>query len=120
MRALNALRFIYCGATSLHTYVSSPEANVLPPHTDPYDVIVIQLVGTKSWKACVPTQELGNRFGLTEGGKKNLSDSSLCQLQEMAKGSLGGCTTYSVKASKTLKCTSWEMTPGTMLYVTLT
>ena len=45
--------------------------------------------GTKTWKACVPTQELAKRYGFT---KQKLSDSELCQLQEMAKGSLGGCT----------------------------
>ena len=26
---------------------------MLPPHTDPYDVLVWQLTGTKNWRACV-------------------------------------------------------------------
>jgi len=46
---------------SIHLYASAPGAQVLPPHTDPYDVLVWQLTGTKHWRACVPREELGTR-----------------------------------------------------------
>ena len=38
---------------SIHLYASAPGAQVLPPHTDPYDVLVWQLTGTKHWHTCL-------------------------------------------------------------------
>jgi hypothetical protein len=43
---------------SIHMYVSAPGAQVLEPHTDPYDVMVFQIQGTKNWTACVPVPEV--------------------------------------------------------------
>ena len=47
--------------TSIHLYVSAPGAKVLDPHTDPYDVMVFQIQGTKNWTACVPVAEVRSR-----------------------------------------------------------
>lgn len=43
---------------SLHMYVSAEGAQVLDPHTDPYDVMAFQISGTKNWTACVPVSEV--------------------------------------------------------------
>ena len=47
---------------SIHLYCSAAGTRVLPPHTDPYDVLVWQLEGVKSWRACVPRQEIATRI----------------------------------------------------------
>ena len=44
---------IVCPVTA-HIYVSGREVNALNIHTDPYDVIVVQLHGTKRWTVCIP------------------------------------------------------------------
>ena len=49
--------------TSIHMYVSAPGAKVLEPHTDPYDVMVFQIQGSKNWTACVPVEEVGLLVG---------------------------------------------------------
>ena len=51
---------------------------MLPPHTDPYDVLVWQLTGSKNWRACVPREELASR---TFNMSRPLSDSQRCLLQ---------------------------------------
>ena len=43
---------------SVHLYCSASGSQVLNPHTDPYDVLVWQLQGTKRWRACVPRKEI--------------------------------------------------------------
>ena len=65
---------------SIHLYCSAPGAQVLPPHTDPYDVLVWQLTGSKSWRACVPREELASR---TFNVSSPLSDAQRCLLQEL-------------------------------------
>ncbi|EDQ86583.1 uncharacterized protein MONBRDRAFT_28190 [Monosiga brevicollis MX1] len=39
-------------STTAHAYLSAPGARALQPHTDPYDVIVVQLAGRKRWRLC--------------------------------------------------------------------
>ena len=39
---------------SIHLYCSAAGAKVLKPHTDPYDVLVWQLVGAKRWRGINP------------------------------------------------------------------
>jgi len=43
--------------TSVHVYATGPHkgARGLKPHTDPYDVFVLQLEGVKEWTVCTPT-----------------------------------------------------------------
>jgi len=73
---------------SIHLYCSAKGAQVLKPHTDPYDVLVWQLVGSKSWRACVPREEMASgSFNVTVP----LSDSQRCLLQELAKDNIEGC-----------------------------
>ena len=67
---------------------------MLPPHTDPYDVLVWQLTGSKSWRACVPREELGSR---TFNVSRPLSDAQRCLLQELVRDNIGGCTSYTVE-----------------------
>ena len=42
--------------STLHVYYGgSNSTGFLAPHTDPYDVFVLQIEGIKHWKLCVPT-----------------------------------------------------------------
>ena len=88
---------------SIHLYCSSPGAQVLKPHTDPYDVIVWQLVGVKRWKACVPRVEIASATTSAQDGD-TLTDAQRCLLQELAKDNIDGCTSYSVDDTHALVC----------------
>ena len=99
---------------SIHLYCSAKGAQVLKPHTDPYDVLVWQLVGSKSWRACVPREEMASgSFNVTVP----LSDSQRCLLQELAKDNIEGCTTYTVDDAASLDCEDFLMEPGDVLYM---
>eukprot|EP01065_Artemidia_motanka_P034396 TRINITY_DN4178_c4_g1_i1.p1 TRINITY_DN4178_c4_g1~~TRINITY_DN4178_c4_g1_i1.p1 ORF type:complete len:1571 (+),score=375.65 TRINITY_DN4178_c4_g1_i1:73-4785(+) len=39
---------------SLNFYVSGVGGQALPPHLDPYDVLVVQVAGSKQWEFCEP------------------------------------------------------------------
>ena len=58
--------------STVHLYhATQPGSRALQPHTDPYDVLVLQLQGSKVWTTCVPdayTQEEESEEG-EEGGE---------------------------------------------------
>ena len=99
---------------SLHLYVSAAGARVLKPHTDPYDVLVWQLVGKKEWRACVPREEIALA---SYGEGANLTDAQRCLLQELAKENIVGCTSYTVNDTHSLVCEDFTMAPGDFLYM---
>jgi hypothetical protein len=115
MKWLNDALFAVTGIpSSIHLYASAPGAQVLPPHTDPYDVLVWQLTGSKSWRACVPREELGSR---TFNVSRPLSDAQRCLLQELVRDNIGGCTSYTVEDAASLACEDFTMAPGDVIYM---
>ncbi len=109
---------------SIHLYCSAAGSRVLSPHTDPYDVLVWQLAGSKAWRACVPRDELGRAAGGmaagaagAAGAASRLSDSQRCLLQELARESIRGCTRYSVNDTDSLRCDDFTMGAGDVLYM---
>ena len=62
--------------STIHLYHATQQGSrALQPHTDPYDVLVLQLQGSKVWTTCVPdayTQEEGSEEGeeAGEGGEE--------------------------------------------------
>lgn len=48
--------------TGIHVYTTGPlkGARGLKPHTDPYDVFIVQLEGRKKWTVCTPVPKLIN------------------------------------------------------------
>jgi len=126
--ALNAMSGI---PTSIHLYVSSPGAKVLEAHTDPYDVLVFQVKGSKNWTACVPVEEVGLRcLCVVDASKcctttpssrhffvlvlqlaslkyqlrrKDISQAQLCMLQELMIGKIEGCNVYSAEDTEDLR-----------------
>ena len=99
---------------SVHLYCSAPGAKVLQPHTDPYDVLVWQLRGTKQWRACVPRSEIA---AASYSAGSGLTDAQRCLLQELARDNIKGCTQYSVDDTHSLLCDDFTMAPGDMLYM---
>ena len=52
-RLTMAISDIFGLTASLHGYVSGPDQSALNPHSDPYDVFVLQLSGSKDWTVCL-------------------------------------------------------------------
>jgi len=100
---------------SIHLYCSAAGSKVLDPHTDPYDVLVWQLVGSKAWRACVPRKEIASR--LETMTDIPLSDAQRCLLQELAKDNIKGCTKYTAEDTDSLLCEDFVMSPGDVLYM---
>ena len=99
---------------SVHLYCSAAGARVLDPHTDPYDVLVWQLYGTKRWRACVPRPAIA---AATYSAGSALTDAQRCLLQELARDNIKGCTKYSVDDTHSLLCEDFTMAPGDVLYM---
>ena len=101
---------------SIHLYCSAAGAKVLNPHTDPYDVLVWQLHGSKAWRACVPRFD-PEATQYSESAKLSLTDAQRCLLQELARDSIQGCTQYTVDDTHSLRCEDFTMAPGDVLYM---
>eukprot|EP00301_Raphidiophrys_heterophryoidea_P018915 c3907_g1_i1.p2 GENE.c3907_g1_i1~~c3907_g1_i1.p2 ORF type:complete len:160 (+),score=39.54 c3907_g1_i1:316-795(+) len=107
-------------------YVSATGVQVLRPHTDPYDVLVYQLTGSKHWRTCVPKigiVEMVRSAGRYHGSNppkwniQELSDAQLCMLNELLHENVRGCNVYSVEEVDSLSCQNFEMLPGDVLYM---
>ena len=73
----------------VNLYVSAPNDKVLPYHTDRYDVIVVQLKGTKAWTTCVPRPKVDEGRSVS-----SLSDADRSELHEVQIQQNDGCSTY--------------------------
>lgn len=101
--------------TSGHIYVAGADgAKTLKPHTDSYDVFVMQLAGRKNWTTCVPQGQLAS---------SGLSDAELCMYQEASTRASSGMTMTSTEYSLAdiealgCKCSTFMMEPGDTLYM---
>ena len=67
----NVVRTIFGTPTTAHVYhAEAQDSRALAPHTDPYDVVVVQLRGSKQWTTCVPhPQQLPPRLRLRRGSR---------------------------------------------------
>ena len=61
------------------------------------------------WRACVPRKEIAS--------DAQLSDAQRCLLQELARDSIEGCTTYRVEDTDAFVCDEFTMAPGDVLYM---
>lgn len=101
--------------TSGHIYVAGADGvKTLKPHTDPYDVYIVQLAGAKNWTTCVPQGKYAN---------SGLSDAELSLYQEVSTGATSSLTVssseYSLAKIEALgcKCSNFMMEPGDTLYM---
>eukprot|EP00049_Salpingoeca_infusionum_P006983 m.113649 g.113649 ORF g.113649 m.113649 type:complete len:3045 (-) comp13522_c0_seq4:422-9556(-) len=97
--------------TTVHMYVAEQEGSrALHPHTDPYDVIVLQLEGEKEWTVCVPPQPEGEVV-------PSLNDAQLGQLQEVRTSRQQGCTRYEDAHLSGMTCKTFTLSAGDRMYM---
>ncbi|EDQ84448.1 uncharacterized protein MONBRDRAFT_12796 [Monosiga brevicollis MX1] len=101
------LQALFTTMTNVHAYISPPNAQALAPHTDPYDVFVVQVYGQKEWTLCTPQPP----------GGQNLSDAHKAQWQEIAKHNIQGCTNYQEWQLAKMDCQHITLLPGDLLYI---
>lgn len=126
---LNFINYEFGTASTVHLYHATRNASrALMPHTDPYDVIVAQIAGTKHWKVCAPRpyeilkslEERGNASpnpNSTEIQQVTLNTAQLAQAQEILRERQDGCTNYDDKDVDNMDCTTIQMAPGTVMYM---
>ena len=98
-------------AVGINAYFSAPKATALRPHTDPYDVIVVQLQGTKRWHVCPAVlDDVLAAAGMTE------SDGA--EVLELKRHSPLGCTLIDDALNDpNLACREVVLGPGDVLYL---
>ena len=92
----------------INLYLSKPDANVLPPHTDRYDVFVLQLWGKKTWNTCIPLEPSFR------------SEADRAELHEVRQDREDGCTRYDkteLLSDSSMGCNEFEMSSGDTLYM---
>ena len=92
----------------INLYLSKPDANVLPPHTDRYDVFVLQLWGKKTWNTCIPLEPSFR------------SEADRAELHEVRQDREDGCTRYDkteLLSDSSMGCNEFEMNSGDTLYM---
>ena len=96
----------------VNLYLSAANDKVLPPHTDRYDVFVLQLWGTKTWKTCLPAPTIPSA---DVGRASQLTDAELAELHEVQISATQGCSTH--RHRQNMVCTEFEMAAGDTLYM---
>lgn len=112
-------------ASTVHLYVAATvESRALLPHTDPYDVLVLQLDGSKEWTACTPhaetlmeqVRDLGSSIVDIKKLSK-MNPAQRAQLQEIIKEQQAGCTTYNDEDLSNMQCTTFTLSRGNVMYM---
>ena len=100
---------------SMHLYLSAPRSDVLKPHTDPYDVFVLQLEGRKRWHICVPRDVEGGGGGA--GASSSLGErAARYEIDHTAHAA--ACTQYTHGDMLRMgDCRSVTLAPGELLYL---
>ena len=99
---------LLCPVTT-HVYISPRTINTLDIHTDPYDVFVVQLQGTKLWKICLP------RANPSDSQCSTQADRALRREMEGWHG-MGG-TNYAAEELDLMDCEYVETRVGDALYI---
>ena len=94
------------GNRTAHLYVSGRGASALPNHTDVTEIVVLQLLGRKTWIHC---------------REKQASDAAQLPFLDSPKHALGGkldkCSTYGPDDMADLECDSVTSSPGDVLFL---
>jgi hypothetical protein len=97
-----------------NAYFSLRHASALAPHTDMYDVVVIQVEGSKTWSLCTPPhKDTGNV------GEESSTEADAAMLFELQAKNPLGCTVHEAPAADDsgLVCTNFTLIPGQILYL---
>ncbi|EDQ87632.1 uncharacterized protein MONBRDRAFT_37822 [Monosiga brevicollis MX1] len=93
---------------TVHAYFTPANAQTLEPHTDPYDVVVVQVANQKHWTLCLPQ---------TDNATVSLSEADRAQLQEIKRSHLDGCTTYTMSMLQPMICRNVTLHQGDSMYL---
>jgi hypothetical protein len=94
------LREILARPVTMNLYLSAPSSTALNPHTDEYDVFVVQLQGAKTWQVCTPKSSVDGE----------LTEADAAEAAELAKSNPGGCSSnLAPRADDALQCRSIQL-----------
>ena len=106
-------------ATGAGTSGQTPQG--LTPHTDPYDVVVAQIQGTKLWTLCTPNPKTLSDVFREEGvndGDMMVTEADKCELKlQEAFKKHDEASFYAEEDMKEFDCRNVTMNPGDTLYV---
>ena len=105
---------ILCPVTA-HVYVSPRDIKALNIHTDPYDVFVIQIQGSKLWKICLPLPPAS--LANSAHARKCLSPADHALRREMHSWNGLGGTNYVGDELDSMDCQYVETRAGDTLYI---
>ena len=122
-RLQGAVDSVFGTESTVHLYHATENASrALMPHTDPYDVIVMQLQGSKQWTTCVPGAQTvaptsDSADPADDGDMASFTDAQLGQLQEIRRQRQQGCTSYTDENLRGMKCSTFTLNEGDTLYL---
>lgn len=104
-------------SNTVHVYMSTKPQTILPPHNDPYDVVVMQLSGQKKWTVCVPKATEVN-----VDPSKSFTDAHLSDIRELkqphdSETDSVFCSAFTNQTLEHMACTEYLLHPGDVLYV---
>ncbi|EGD80129.1 hypothetical protein PTSG_13037 [Salpingoeca rosetta] len=136
------VRRVFGMDSTVHVYhATQQDSRALQPHTDPYDVLVLQTSGSKRWTACVPSSAPESSSAANDDASSSSSSSSanasvadtdataaataqpkmtpaqLAQLQEIRQRRQQGCTRYSDADLSGMACTNFTLRAGDVMYM---
>jgi hypothetical protein len=96
---------------SLHPYIAIASSTMLGMHTDPYDVLVLHMVGAKDWHYCVPGGPVAH---LVDDGAR-LSAAELADIYHESHSC--PCVDLQPDVIAQMECTTVTLRPGDALYL---
>eukprot|EP01006_Ploeotia_vitrea_P062837 TRINITY_DN84497_c0_g1_i1.p1 TRINITY_DN84497_c0_g1~~TRINITY_DN84497_c0_g1_i1.p1 ORF type:complete len:269 (+),score=29.07 TRINITY_DN84497_c0_g1_i1:135-941(+) len=92
----------------VHLYVGSPDSVALPPHDDPYPVVVVQTEGCKTWTVCPPSLDKHHQ-------SSNVTEAELALKLSGKKDKTCGDYTAEQLRSSTWNCRTFTLHRGDFL-----
>ena len=116
---------VFGSRVSVNVYMSAPTDSVLPPHTDRYDVLILQLRGSKKWRTCTPkatggatsTPSLHSLSAEDLVTVRDLDEATLAELYEVKRMRPKGCSSYEHHDLDDMECTARTLLSGDTLYL---
>ena len=100
---------------SMNIYMSGPSGSALKPHSDRYDVFIVQLAGAKDWELCFFTSDLYKTDA--DWGNYNDAVRALELKQTAGLGALGALKNQQKDRRVGQRCRMITMKKGDILYM---
>eukprot|EP00043_Microstomoeca_roanoka_P020267 m.242728 g.242728 ORF g.242728 m.242728 type:complete len:3263 (+) comp17138_c0_seq1:1001-10789(+) len=126
----SAVKDVFGTESTVHLYhARKNDSRALMPHTDPYDVLVVQVEGSKRWTACVPDAYIQQATTTDTDGRpltpkddpssvvQTYNTAQLAQLQEIRRQRQQGCTYYDDRDLAGMRCQNFTLRRGDTMYM---